>query len=260
MYSFFSNLKKCRDNNELYPKVEVIIANYILDNHKIIPTISIKELAQKCNTSISTISRFCKRVNGSDFKTLKEDCRIYNNFLEEKEVIKPNIKKFSEKNYLNDIFKALQETSCLNENENIRKTIFWIKRAKKIFFFGTSFSNIFAQNISEKFMRLGKNTICPLTISSQDNIISQIHSDDLAIIISFSNNNFQINRIKNILRKKKIKIIYISSRQDVETNNEITLLVSKLSYKEFESPIIQEFSISYIINYLYLYYTEKEDI
>lgn len=161
---------------------------------------------------------------------------------------------------MNDIFKALQETSCLNENENIRKTIFWIKRAKKIFFFGTSFSNIFAQNISEKFMRLGKNTICPLTISSQDNIISQIHSDDLAIIISFSNNNFQINRIKNILRKKKIKIIYISSRQDVETNNEITLLVSKLSYKEFESPIIQEFSISYIINYLYLYYTEKEDI
>lgn len=109
-------------------------------------------------------------------------------------------------------------------------------------------------------MRLGKNTICPLTISSQDNIISQIHSDDLAIIISFSNNNFQINRIKNILRKKKIKIIYISSRQDVETNNEITLLVSKLSYKEFESPIIQEFSISYIINYLYLYYTEKEGI
>ena len=59
----------------------------------------------------------------------------------------------------------------------------------------------FAQNISEKFMRLGKNTICPLTISSQDNIISQIHSDDLANIISFSNNNFQINRIKNILRK-----------------------------------------------------------
>ena len=46
----------------------------------------------------------------------------------------------------------------------------------------------------------------------------------------------------------------------METNNEITLLVSKLSYKEFESPIIQEFSISYIINYLYLYYTEKEDI
>lgn len=45
MYSFFSNLKKCRDNNELFPKIEVIIANFILDNHKIIPDLSIKELA-----------------------------------------------------------------------------------------------------------------------------------------------------------------------------------------------------------------------
>lgn len=260
MYSFFSNLKKCRDNNELYPKVEVIIANYILDNHKIIPELTIKELAKKCNTSISTISRFCKRINGSDFKTLKEECRIYNNFLEEKEIVKPNLPKTLKENYLNDIFKALQETSQANDIQNIKKTIFWIREAKKIFFFGTSFSNILAQNISEKFMRLGKNTICPLTTSSQDNIINQIKSDDLVIIISFSNNNFQVNRIKRILRKKKIKIIYISSKQCLETSNEITLLVSKYCYKEFESPIIQEFSISYIINYLYLSYIEENNL
>ena len=30
MYSFFSNLKKCRDNNELFPKIEVIIAIIII--------------------------------------------------------------------------------------------------------------------------------------------------------------------------------------------------------------------------------------
>lgn len=106
-------------------------------------------------------------------------------------------------------------------------------------------------------MRLGKNTICPLTISSQNNIITQIKPDDLVVIISFSNNNFQINRIKRILRKKQIKTIYISSKQDSNYNNEITLLVSSLNYKEFESPIIQEFSINYIINYLYLFYIES---
>lgn len=86
MYSFFSNLKKCRDNSDLYPSVEVVIANYILENHDFIPEISIKEFAKKCNTSISTVSRFCRRINDSDFKTLKEECRIYNSFLKEKEV------------------------------------------------------------------------------------------------------------------------------------------------------------------------------
>lgn len=151
----------------------------------------------------------------------------------------------------------MKETSQINDIEKIKNAIFWIKEAKKIFFFGTSFSNILAQNISEKFMRLGKNTICPLTISSQDNIIAQIKSNDLVVIISFSNNNFQINRIKRIIRKKQIKTIYISSKQDSNYNNEITLLVSSLNYKEFESPIIQEFSINYIINYLYLFYIES---
>lgn len=257
MYSFFSNLKKCRDNNELFPKIEVIIANFILDNHKIIPDLSIKELAQRCNTSTSTISRFCKRINGSDFKTLKEECRIYNNFLEEKEIVKPTNQRTLNESYITDLFKAMKETSQANDIEKIKNAIFWIKEAKKIFFFGTSFSNILAQNISEKFMRLGKNTICPLTISSQNNIITQIKPDDLVVIISFSNNNFQINRIKRILRKKQIKTIYISSKQDSNYNNEITLLVSSLNYKEFESPIIQEFLINYIINYLYLFYIES---
>ena len=108
MYSFFSNLKKCRDNNELFPKIEVIIANFILDNHKIIPDLSIKELAQRCNTSTSTISRFCKRINGSDFKTLKEECRIYNNFLEEKEIVKPTNQRTLNESYITDLFKAMK--------------------------------------------------------------------------------------------------------------------------------------------------------
>lgn len=183
-----------------------------MDNHKIIPDLSIKELAQRCNTSTSTISRFCKRINGSDFKTLKEECRIYNNFLEEKEIVKPTNQRTLNESYITDLFKAMKETSQANDIEKIKNAIFWIKEAKKIFFFGTSFSNILAQNISEKFMRLGKNTICPLTISSQNNIITQIKPDDLVVIISFSNNNFQINRIKRILRKKQIKTIYISSK------------------------------------------------
>ena len=76
MYSFFSNLKKCRDNNELFPKIEVIIANFILDNHKIIPDLSIKELAQRCNTSTSTISRFCKDLNCRNFATFKKEMAI----------------------------------------------------------------------------------------------------------------------------------------------------------------------------------------
>ncbi|HJH07897.1 MAG TPA: MurR/RpiR family transcriptional regulator [Fusobacterium ulcerans] len=255
MYSFFSNLKKCRDNSDLYPSVEVVIANYILENHDFIPEISIKEFAKKCNTSISTVSRFCRRINDSDFKTLKEECRIYNSFLKEKEVHRKNEKK----NYFRDLNDSLLETEKLNDEAIYDQAINLIKKSKKIYFFGTSFSNILAQNASEKFMRLGKNTICPLAASSQNIEVKKIKEDDLAFIISFSNNNFQMNRIKKYLREKRINTIFITSKKDSKNINEIFLMVSSKVYKEFESPLIQEIATNYIINNLYLKYVEDSD-
>ena len=250
MYSFFSNLKKCRDNSDLYPSIEVVIASYILENHDFIPEMSIKEFAKKCNTSISTISRFCQRINDSDFKTLKEECRIYNSFLKEKEVHRKNEKK----NYFIDLNKSLLETEKLNNEIIYNQAINLIKKSKKIYFFGTSFSNILAQNASEKFMRLGKNTIC-----SQNIEVKKIEENDLAFIISFSNNNFQMNRIKKYLREKKINTIFITSKKDSKNTKEIFLMVSSKIYKEFESPLIQEIAINYIINNLYLKYVENLD-
>ena len=153
MYSFFSNLKKCRDNSDLYPSVEVVIANYILENHDFIPEISIKEFAKKCNTSISTVSRFCRRINDSDFKTLKEECRIYNSFLKEKEVHRKNEKK----NYFRDLNDSLLETEKLNDEAIYDQAINLIKKSKKYISLALQFSNILAQNASEKFIEVRKN-------------------------------------------------------------------------------------------------------
>lgn len=255
MYSFFSNLKKCRDNSDLYPSVEVVIANYILENHDFIPEISIKEFAKRCNTSVSTVSRFCRRINDSDFKTLKEECKVYNSFLKEKEIHRQSEKK----NYFIDLNDSLVETEKLNNEEIYNQAIKLIRESKKIYFFGTSFSNILAQNASEKFMRLGKNTICPLAASSQNIEVQKIKKDDLAFIISFSNNNFQMNKIKKYLRNKKINTIFITSKKDFKSINEIFLMVSSKAYREFESPLIQEIATNYIINNLYLKYVEGLD-
>ncbi|MGL5766561.1 MAG: MurR/RpiR family transcriptional regulator, partial [Sarcina sp.] len=210
MYNFFSNLKKCRDNSNLYPTVEVVISSYILENYEEISLMSINLLASRCNTSISTISRFCQKILNCDFKTLKEECKNYERFLKEKEVLKKGIQK----NFLYDSVEAIRETADLNSEENYQEIIKLIKRAKKVFFFGSSFSNILAQNASEKFMRLGKITVCPLTSISQEVEVNKVKNNDLVFIVSFSNKNFQMERLKYILRKKKINIVYVTANRE----------------------------------------------
>lgn len=249
MYTFFSNLKKCRDNSSIYPSVEVVISNYILENYELVSEMSIGNLAKICYTSPSTISRFCQNILGCDFKTLKEECKNYEKFLKEKEVLQ-NVNK---KNFKEDVLEALKETENLNSEESYSKITKIIKASKKIFFFGSSFSNIQAQSASEKFMRLGKIAICPLAASSQEVEMNKIQQEDLAFIISFSNKNFQMEKIKSVLRKKKINIIYITAYKENKKNKlENYLLVSKKNYQEFESPLIQELCINFVINKLYL--------
>lgn len=68
-----------------------------------------------------------------------------------------------------------------------------------------------------------------------------------------------MNRIKKYLREKKINTIFITSKKDSKNTKEIFLMVSSKIYKEFESPLIQEIAINYIINNLYLKYVENLD-
>ena len=83
MYSFFSNLKRCVEEITEYSSTDSYIAQYILHNHEKIPDMTIFDIAKACNTSPSTITRFCKRVNNSSFKELKEDVIVYNEFLQD---------------------------------------------------------------------------------------------------------------------------------------------------------------------------------
>lgn len=83
MYSIFSNLKRCVEEITEYHSTDSYIAQYILHNHEKIPNMTIFDIAKACSTSPSTITRFCKRVNNSNFKELKEDIIVYNEFLQD---------------------------------------------------------------------------------------------------------------------------------------------------------------------------------
>ena len=72
MYEVYSNLRSCIEDVEKGGSLDAHIALYALSHHDEVPELSIEELARACNTSPATISRFCRRVNGSSFRSFKE--------------------------------------------------------------------------------------------------------------------------------------------------------------------------------------------
>lgn len=262
MYSFFSNLKRCVEEITEYSSTDSYIAQYILHNHEIIPNMTIFDIAKACNTSPSTITRFCKRVNNSSFKELKEDVIVYNEFLQD-EINNRSVKSGKENrnsnSILNGYFKALNksfvETKELIDEKKLIKAVHWIEEAKGIYVFGSSFSNIVAKNFSEKFTRLNKTAYSFPTLKSQILAIESMSEDDIAVIISFSGTTRHIKQINKLLKEKNIKIIWITSQNEIKNSfREIRLLVSTLKMEEFQTSIIQDHALNSIVDILYIYY------
>ena len=145
MYSIFSNLKRCVEEITEYHSTDSYIAQYILHNHEKIPNMTIFDIAKACSTSPSTITRFCKRVNNSNFKELKEDIIVYNEFLQDEinnKCIKNN-KKIISSSILDEYFytlnKSFIETKKVIDEKKLIKAVNWIEEAKGIYVFGSSF-------------------------------------------------------------------------------------------------------------------------
>lgn len=263
MYSFFSNLKRCVEEITEYSSTDSYIAQYILHNHDKIPNMTIFDIAKECNTSPATLTRFCKRINNSSFKELKEDVVVYNEFLEA-EINHKNIDDHTTvdinsnnilENYFESVYKSFNETKNLISESKLIRAVEWIYEAKSIYVFGSSFSNIIAKNFSEKFTRLDKTTYSFPTLKSQLLAIENMRKDDVAIIVSFSGTTRHIKQIYTMLREKNIKIIWITSqRESSNSYREIRLLVSNLKMEQFQTAIIQDHALNSIVDILYIYY------
>ena len=79
--------------------------------------------------------------------------------------------------------------------------------------------------------------------------------DDIAIIVSFSGTTRHIKQINKLLKQKNIKIIWITSQNEIKNSfREIRLLVSTLKMEEFQTSIIQDHALNSIVDILYIYY------
>ena len=181
------------------------IADYILQNKASIKNMNIKDLAAKADTSTSSITRFCKRINIDGFVDMKIALRSLASGHPSKEM--PTV--------YDDIYgyytQVIAETNQMIEDQAIETVVGWIKNANNTVIYGIGSSGFTAAELAQRLIRMGLNAT-GVTDSHLMIINSSIIKEgELVIAISNSGETPELIASLEIAKKKKAKIIALTS-------------------------------------------------
>ena len=260
MYEVYSNLKSCIEDIERGGSLDAHIAIYILSHHEEIPELSIGELAAACNTSPATISRFCRRVNDCDFRSLKDQIEEYNAWLRSEPARNRSHLKIDLPWYFDMVESSLYETRDLLDDALMDRAVDWLSAATNVYAYGSSFSNLAAQSLCEKLSRI--NCLCYSfsTVKGQLASMGLLERGDVVVLVSFSGTT---RHIVDLYRKAKVKgceIIWISSNRTLGQGaeaSELLIPVSSVTLPEYSTALVEGISLQSAINALYICYTNR---
>lgn len=189
-------LLRIRETINSIKPAEQNAARYILDNPEEVIKLSVKELADKSNSSQAAIIRMCKHLGLDGYKELKlriaGDLQTLNKENDDYKEIQPTddtptlINTITE----NNIY-SLKDTLNLLSVENVHKASEVLFLANRIDFYGVAASQLIAQDAQIKFMRINKAcTAYPDTHLQLTSAVT-LTAQDVAVGISYSGETTQ---------------------------------------------------------------------
>ena len=260
MYEVYSNLKSCIEDIERGGSLDAHIALYILSHHEEVPGLSISEFAAACNTSPATISRFCRRVNDCDFRSLKDQIEEYNAWLRSEPARNRSHLKIDLPWYFDMVESSLYETRELLDGALMDKAVDWLLEANNVYAYGSSFSNLAAQSLCEKLSRINRLCYSFSTVKGQLASVGLFGRGDLVVLVTFSGTTRHILDLYNKAKVRGCKIIWISSNRTLgegARTTELLIPVSSVAIPEYSTALVEGISLQSAINALYICCTNR---
>lgn len=245
-----------------FTDIEKEVIQYILEHMENVSTMNIGDLAKETYVSNATIIRICRKLGYEGFRQLKHELT---KDLEAKRYAKNEVDfntPFGFRQSVPDIIHSLaslyQETTEITErylNQGIIRDVAQkLNKAKRIFIFAMGDSMITCEGFANKMIKIGKFVHCAARYSDQVFVAREMHSDDLALFVSYSGKS-QIVECLPILKKKGIPIIGITSGKDSPVGkmaDELILIPDKEnSAFDKVSTFYSQVSFSLILDILY---------
>jgi DNA-binding MurR/RpiR family transcriptional regulator len=209
---------RIKDNFDNFNPSERRIANYIMAHSNGILNMSIARLAGMSGSSQAGIVRFCKKLGFDGLKDIKSALA--------RELIRSSLGKIDNENYsdikpsgqsckiadkvVSNHIWALEETLKVLDLEAFQKAVDVLALSKRVDIFGFGASGLVAQDMQQKFIRIGKYSLAYTDVHLQLTAASSLTKHDTAVFISYSGKTKDIISCLRLVQTLGVKTIAVT--------------------------------------------------
>lgn len=188
-------------------------SEYILQHSKDIINMSITELAQRSQSSESTIVRLCKKLRLRGYQELRvalaQDLASPVKQIHEKVTLEDSSEQIKSKVF-QAAAQALSDTESVLSSEHMSQCVKWIESANNIVFFGIGASGVIALDAFYRFSKLGISCSAATEGHSQLNRAIHLNQGDVVIGISHSGRTRDVVKALYVAKNHGAKTIAIT--------------------------------------------------
>lgn len=245
-----------------FSPAESIVVNYLLDFPEKLEELSIQQLASETYTQPSTLVRIAKKLNYRGWKDFKkaylDEWRYLSKNFSKVDANFPFNKKDSvtsitqklaslEKSTLNDIASLLSHDMLMNAKQLLLQADF-------IYIFAQNANLLIAEDFALKMKRIGKPTYISSIKGEETYEAYNISENSCTIFISYSGENYNLLKVNQVLKKRNIPTIAITSIGDNQLSKQCDLYLPITTREKLYSKIgnfTSNTSIIFLLDVLY---------
>lgn len=196
-------------------KTEKKLIEYFKANIQIIPDYTIKQISKFSGISMSSITRFIKKIGYNNFRDFRVE--VAKEISLKTKNIPPKFEIGSEETVLETAkrlvsynIRSLDHTVDILSYKEVELAAQLIGEANKIYFVGLGYSGIVALDTNYKFMRIGINCVAFDSSHTMITMAPLLNKDDLLFVISDSGETFDILQTVKIVKENKVPVVALT--------------------------------------------------
>ncbi|MGM0216975.1 MurR/RpiR family transcriptional regulator [Enterococcus sp. AZ126] len=252
-----------QDHQKHLPGSEQKVAEYILKNTSEVINLSAQELAKKSGSSPAAIIRFCRSIEVSGFTDLK--LLLSANLGSVHTQMSTEVENGETTNAIKEklqhrLIHILERTNEHLESEAIDQAVVDLQCAEIIFVYGLGASSLVAQDIYQKFTRLGLNVFFTMDHHLFASALGTNGLKGIFIGVSNSGKNQETNALADLAIEKGLMVIGLTADSDSLLAKKSSILL--LTPAGGEAPLRSAATVSltaqlYVVDVLFFAYAAK---
>lgn len=215
---------RMREQMDAYSPMEQQVAGFVVEAPYQVSEMSIEELANACNTSVSSVVRLCK---SSGYSGYKEFLRVLSTDIALEQSRDITYEDLQPGSNLESIFiraarcniQAIENTLAILDEEEMEKAVRILAEAKRVDFYGIGTSGLVALDANNKFLRMGKLSMASADPHQQILTSVTLGKDDAVLLVSYSGDTKDMLELAGLIKRTGATMISLTRYSTNELSN-----------------------------------------